>query len=232
MSFLDRVFYHAPEKKRVAARRGACLVRMADTGAKATETALNPEAKSFVLRNANEVEPFKPPDVGSIHWGKVISVHPFGAFVRLDTFAKDGLCHVSQLTHPVGGKRIEAREVVSEGQRIVCKVIDRSWSKMRFFLSAKWVDQESGADLDPDMANHLAEVQAAKAAPREDAARAEDAGKAKPRPDSQQRGAGKPAPGRAQPGRATKRPQPPTRGGRKSRARRRAVPAAATGRSS
>ena len=193
MSFLDRVFYHAPEKKRVAARRGACLVRMADTGAKATETALNPEAKSFVLRNANEVEPFKPPDVGSIHWGKVISVHPFGAFVRLDTFAKDGLCHVSQLTHPVGGKRIEAREVVSEGQRIVCKVIDRSWSKMRFFLSAKWVDQESGADLDPDMANHLAEVQAAKAAPREDAARAEDAGKAKPRPD-------KPAAGRREAG--------------------------------
>ena len=110
------------------------------------ETRIAPPDESAKQPKVVEVvEPFAPPDLGSIHWGHVVSVHPFGAFVRLDDGLKDGLCHVSQLKHAVAGKRVEARDVVSEGQRIVCKVVDRSWSKMRFFLSAKWVDQESAA---------------------------------------------------------------------------------------
>jgi len=56
--------------------------------------------------------------------------------------------------HPLGGQeaaegeRIETSAVVAEGDRIWTQVIDIAWTKRKYFLSRKYVNQETGADLD------------------------------------------------------------------------------------
>ncbi len=40
----------------------------------------------------------EPPEVGSIHHATVVSVRPFGAFVELPGFRKQGLVHHSQVS--------------------------------------------------------------------------------------------------------------------------------------
>jgi len=43
-----------------------------------------------------------PPEIGSVHKASVVSIRPFGAFVRLEGFQSNGLVHVSQvLPHPL-----------------------------------------------------------------------------------------------------------------------------------
>jgi len=46
------------------------------------------------------------------------------------------------------GERVETSAVVAEGERIWTKVIDIAWTKRKYFLSRKYVNQENGADLD------------------------------------------------------------------------------------
>ncbi len=43
---------------------------------------------------------------------------------------------------------METSTVVAEGDRVWTKVIDIAWTKRKYFLSRKYVNQEDGADLD------------------------------------------------------------------------------------
>ena len=40
----------------------------------------------------------EPPEVGSVHRAKIVSIRAFGAFVQLEDFRSNGLVHVSQVT--------------------------------------------------------------------------------------------------------------------------------------
>ena len=42
----------------------------------------------------------KPPELHSIHEGRVRSVRDFGAFIRLPGYDRDGLVHISQVWGP------------------------------------------------------------------------------------------------------------------------------------
>ena len=82
------------------------------------------------------------PEVGMIYTGKVVKIMDFGAFVNF--FGKrDGLVHVSQMTHERGAN---PKELVKEGQEVKVKLMgfdDRG--KVR--LSMKVVDQQTGAEI-------------------------------------------------------------------------------------
>jgi polyribonucleotide nucleotidyltransferase len=82
------------------------------------------------------------PEVGKIYNGKVVKIMDFGAFVNF--FGKrDGLVHISQMTHERGAN---PRELVKEGQEVKVKLMgfdDRG--KVR--LSMKVVDQETGQEI-------------------------------------------------------------------------------------
>jgi polyribonucleotide nucleotidyltransferase len=82
------------------------------------------------------------PEVGQIYKGKVVKIMEFGAFVNFFG-AKDGLVHISQLTH---GRPETVGEVVKEGQEVYVKLLgfdDRG--KVR--LSMKIVDQGTGKEI-------------------------------------------------------------------------------------
>jgi polyribonucleotide nucleotidyltransferase len=82
------------------------------------------------------------PEVGQIYKGKVVKIMEFGAFVNFFG-AKDGLVHISQLTH---GRPETVGEVVKEGQEVYVKLLgfdDRG--KVR--LSMKIVDQATGKEI-------------------------------------------------------------------------------------
>jgi predicted RNA-binding protein with RPS1 domain len=90
----------------------------------------------------------EPPPVGSVHRGRVKTVMPFGIFIELDGFAKQGLCHISQLCD----ERIEADAVAlafPPGAAVWAKV-ERVETGGKFGLSLKAVEQTTGRDLDPD----------------------------------------------------------------------------------
>ena len=40
----------------------------------------------------------EPPPLHSVQKGRVVSVRPFGLFVRMEGFARDGLVHMSQVS--------------------------------------------------------------------------------------------------------------------------------------
>ncbi|HEY2810792.1 MAG TPA: polyribonucleotide nucleotidyltransferase [Rhabdochlamydiaceae bacterium] len=70
-------------------------------------------AKELVLNITGDVE------IGKIYKGRVVSIVPFGCFVEI--FGKEGLCHISELSHT----RVQnVQDVVKEGQMIEVKVID------------------------------------------------------------------------------------------------------------
>ena len=82
------------------------------------------------------------PEVGQIYKGKVVKIMEFGAFVNFFG-AKDGLVHISQLTH---GRPATVGEVVKEGQEVYVKLLgfdDRG--KVR--LSMKIIDQATGKEI-------------------------------------------------------------------------------------
>lgn len=92
-----------------------------------------------------------PPALYSIHRGTVKSQMPFGVFVELEGYAKQGLCHISQ----VSDGRVDASELES-----LCPVGSSVWAKVekvdalsgKYGLSLKNVDQLTGVDLDPEHA--------------------------------------------------------------------------------
>jgi len=89
------------------------------------------------------VDSLPPPS--SIHEGVVVSIKPFGAFVQVDGYKRQGLVHISQLA----AQHVEAVEdVVRQGDRVKVKVMpgDRD-APEKLSLSMKQVDQASGTDL-------------------------------------------------------------------------------------
>jgi DNA-directed RNA polymerase subunit E'/Rpb7 len=70
--------------------------------------------------NRGEDEP--PPELHSIHRGKVASIKDYGVFVEMEGRRRHGLVHISQ----VSGSRIEAEDlptIVEVGEAVWVKVI-------------------------------------------------------------------------------------------------------------
>jgi polyribonucleotide nucleotidyltransferase len=87
------------------------------------------------------------PEIGLIYDGTVVKTVDFGAFVNFFG-SKDGLVHISQLSK---GRVAKTTDVVKEGDKVKVKLLgfdDRG--KVR--LSMRVVDQQTGADLENQMA--------------------------------------------------------------------------------
>jgi polyribonucleotide nucleotidyltransferase len=87
------------------------------------------------------------PEIGLIYDGTVVKTVDFGAFVNFFG-SKDGLVHISQLSK---GRVAKTTDVVKEGDKVKVKLLgfdDRG--KVR--LSMRVVDQQTGADLEKQMA--------------------------------------------------------------------------------
>jgi len=87
------------------------------------------------------------PKLYSIHQGQVSRIQPYGVFVRITGFRKQGLVHKSQMSN---GKVEKPEEMVDEGESVYCKVISLDDDKLG--LSMKVVNQRTGEDLDK---NHV-----------------------------------------------------------------------------
>jgi polyribonucleotide nucleotidyltransferase len=71
------------------------------------------KAVAIVTSLTSEVE------IGKAYKGKVVSIKPFGLFVKI--FNKEGLCHISEVSH----SRIEnLEEIFKEGDPIEVMVLD------------------------------------------------------------------------------------------------------------
>ena len=87
------------------------------------------------------------PELGQIYKGRVMNLVQFGCFVALSGFKTklEGLVHVSEL-RPERVNNVS--DIVSRNQEVFVKVI--SFSGTRCSLSMKDVDQETGADKNPN----------------------------------------------------------------------------------
>lgn len=120
---------------------------------------------------------FQPPKLFSISHGEVTRIEPYGCFVKLasnpissasatPSFSISGLVHISQL---YTSKVSNVSDIVSLNDRVWVKVIDiqletidaddndehatkRTRTRHKIKLSMKYVNQETGHDLDPDNA--------------------------------------------------------------------------------
>lgn len=72
------------------------------------------KAKDIVFNLTTEVE------IGKVYKGAVASIQPYGVFVKLPG-AKDGLCHISEISHE---RVARVEDVLKEGQEIEVKVLD------------------------------------------------------------------------------------------------------------
>ena len=85
------------------------IVNIASNNAESLEA-----AKKIIYDLIAEIE------IGKTYKGPVVSIQPFGVFVRLPG-SKDGLCHISELSH----ERInKIEDVIKEGDEIEVKVLD------------------------------------------------------------------------------------------------------------
>lgn len=102
------------------------------------------------------------PPVSSIHHARVVSVRPFGAFVELDGFRRQGLVHHTQVAEDVrftreddDAARVHAMEFfLPPGERVWVKVLAHAPGpapgQTRLSCSTRAVSQEDGTDLDPE----------------------------------------------------------------------------------
>ena len=73
------------------------------------------------------------PEVGEVYKGKVRSIQPYGAFVEIMP-GKDGLLHISEVTH----ERIQTLEGLLEvGQEIDVKLVEIDKKTGKYRLSRK-----------------------------------------------------------------------------------------------
>eukprot|EP00953_Heterococcus_sp_UTEX-ZZ885_P020942 11713-Heterococcus_DN1.PRE.5 len=92
--------------------------------------------------------PEKLPELYTIHKGEVVRAQPFGCFVRLDGYRKQGMVHISQIAdHRV--ERVE--DVIKEGETCwVINVVQAAQHRdQKIALSMKVVNQSTAEDLDP-----------------------------------------------------------------------------------
>lgn len=96
----------------------------------------------------------RPPDenpvVGKVYEGKVTNILNFGCFVQLEGLRRrlEGLVHISQLRRE--GRVTNVSDVVVRGQKVKVKVL--SFTGQKTSLSMKDVNQETGEDLNPNVA--------------------------------------------------------------------------------
>lgn len=83
-------------------------ISIASTNSQAME-----RAKQIIHNLTAEVE------IGKVYTGKVVSIVAFGCFVEI--FGKEGLCHISELSH---SRIANVSDVVKEGQMLEVKVLD------------------------------------------------------------------------------------------------------------
>ena len=84
--------------------------------------------------------------VGDVVTGKVVSIQPFGAFVRIMP-GIDGLVHISQLADR---KVNDVKEVVSIGDEVTAKITGADIDKQRISLSIRALSQDSEEDAAED----------------------------------------------------------------------------------
>ncbi|PRW33884.1 S1 RNA binding domain-containing isoform B [Chlorella sorokiniana] len=103
----------------------------------------------------------EPPEVGSIHCGRAVSVRPFGVFVELPGRRKQALIHSSQIDEGVHFGREDDDESKVKAMEFFCPRGEQVWVKIlevrqegpgnfKIAASRRAVDQDGGADLDPD----------------------------------------------------------------------------------
>ena len=103
-----------------------------------------------------------PPPVGAVLRGVVASVRPFGVFVRMDGYARDGLVHCTQVSDELTFSREDTDDAKVMAMEYFHPPRSDVWVKVvevrrdgyggdaRVGLSMRLVDQGSGEDLDPD----------------------------------------------------------------------------------
>lgn len=101
-----------------------------------------------------------PPLLFSIHQGTIFRLMEFGIFVAIDNFREHGLIHISQLRHFRVEKISDIYSEESMGDRVWVKVIGiQKEPRLKISLSLKFVNQQTGQDLDPS--NSLLEAEQA-----------------------------------------------------------------------
>ena len=85
------------------------------------------------------------PELGVVYNGKVVKTVDFGAFVNF-LGPRDGLVHISEL---LPGRVNKTTDVVKVDDEVKVKVIGFD-ARGKVKLSMRLVDQETGADLEPD----------------------------------------------------------------------------------
>lgn len=102
----------------------------------------------------------EPPALGSVLRGSVADIKPYGLFVQLQGYRRNGLVHSSQVSEHMGFTREDADEdkvaalagVVSVGEAVWVKVVELEAGpegRTKVGCSMRLVNQSSGADLDP-----------------------------------------------------------------------------------
>lgn len=115
-SKIGTVIGPAGKQIRAIIEETGALIDIDDTGKisiSATSHEAMERAKQIIHNLTAEVE------IGKTYQGRVVSIVPFGAFIEI--FGKEGLCHISELSH----LRVQqVQDVVKEGQMLEVKVID------------------------------------------------------------------------------------------------------------
>mmetsp|Transcript_13472 Transcript_13472/g.18606 ORF Transcript_13472/g.18606 Transcript_13472/m.18606 type:complete len:282 (+) Transcript_13472:61-906(+) len=115
--------------------------RNRDSESRGTKRSRNDDS----YRRREEDEP--PPELFSIHKGRVASIQSYGVFVEMENYRRHGLVHISQATNTRLQGKEDLEQVWSVGDPIWVKVIGIGEDK-KISLSAKYVNQGSGKDLD------------------------------------------------------------------------------------
>ena len=121
-----------------------------------------PGARSGGNRGGDASAATLHPPLHSIQKGRVATVRPFGLFVRMNGFVRDGLVHCANVSDELTFRREDgddAKVMAMEyfhprDSEVFAKVVeirrDGYSGDVKVGLSMKLVDQSSGEDLDPD----------------------------------------------------------------------------------
>ena len=117
---------------------------------------MDPDNRDAAAASASDAAPL----LGAVLGGSVLQLRPFGIFVSLDGYRKNGLVHSSQVSEHLrfsrddaDGEKVAALSgVLSVGERVFVKVVEVETDdsgRLKLGCSLKLVDQRTGADLDP-----------------------------------------------------------------------------------
>lgn len=103
------------------------------------------------INQADAARPQKPPPLFSIHRASCTGQAEYAIFVRLES-GWDAMCHTSQLDQAklMATRRVKTAYPLGTKMWIKLSAVDGTSSKAKLQGSAKYVDQASGKDLDPD----------------------------------------------------------------------------------